>query len=31
LHVFRRDAATGKLSDTGHSLAVSRPVCVRVK
>jgi 6-phosphogluconolactonase len=28
--VFRRDTATGKLSDTGSSLAVSKPVCVRV-
>ncbi|WP_310502834.1 lactonase family protein [Paenibacillus qinlingensis] len=27
--VFRRDAETGMLQETGHTAAVSRPVCVR--
>lgn len=27
--VFARDAATGKLKPTGHSLTVSKPVCVK--
>lgn len=29
LVVFRVDGATGKLKTTGHSVACSRPVCVK--
>jgi len=28
LALFRIDAATGKLTYTGHSVSVSKPVCV---